>query len=53
MSLLLMMLSNLFIRNPEIESLRILQGTRFTGLDLDPVTARRWVETMTAWAGEP
>jgi len=32
---------------------RIRQGSRFTDLELDPVTARRWADAMTAWAGEP
>ncbi len=31
---------------------RIRQGSRFTDLDLDPVTAARWGAAMTAWAGE-
>ena len=29
---------------------RIRQGTRFTDLDLDPMTATRWAVAMTAWA---
>ncbi len=29
---------------------RIRQGSRFTDLDLDPVTAARWGAAMTAWA---
>ena len=29
---------------------RIRQGTRFTDLDLDQVTAARWGAAMTAWA---
>lgn len=31
---------------------RIRQGSRFTDLDLDPVTAARWGAAMTAWAEE-
>ena len=31
--------------------IRIRQGSRFTDLDLDPETARRWGGAMTAWAG--
>jgi hypothetical protein len=29
---------------------RIREGSRFTVMDLDPVTARRWADTMDAWA---
>lgn len=29
---------------------RIREGSRFTVMDLDPVTAKRWGETMTEWA---
>jgi len=29
---------------------RIRQGSRFTDLDLDQVTAARWGAAMTAWA---
>lgn len=31
---------------------RIRQGSRFTDLDLDPVTASHWADAMTAWSGE-
>jgi hypothetical protein len=31
---------------------RIRQGTRFTDLDLDPVTAKQWADRMTAWSGD-
>jgi hypothetical protein len=31
---------------------RIRQGTRFTDVDLDPATAKRWADGMTVWAGE-
>jgi len=31
---------------------RIRQGSRFTDLDLDPVTARTWADALTAWSGE-
>lgn len=30
--------------------LRIREGSRFTIMDLDPVTARRWGSQMAAWA---
>ncbi len=30
---------------------RIRQGSRFTDLDLDQVTAKHWGAAMTAWAG--
>lgn len=30
---------------------RIREGKRFTIFDIDPQTARRWGEAMTAWAG--
>jgi|AP82_1055514.scaffolds.fasta_scaffold541375_1 hypothetical protein len=53
MSLLPMLLSNLIIQHPEVELLRIRHRTRFTDLDLDAVTDRRWAEATTAWAGEP
>ncbi len=33
--------------------IRIRQGSRFTDLDLDPVTAKRWADAMTEWAGKP
>jgi len=29
---------------------RIREGTRFTTLDLDPVTARRWGKDLSDWA---
>jgi hypothetical protein len=33
---------------------RIREGKRFTIFDVDPQTARRWGEAMTAWAaGQP
>ena len=31
--------------------IRIRQGSRFTDLDLDPVTARLWAAVMADWAG--
>lgn len=31
---------------------RIRQGSRFTDLDLDQVTAAKWGAAMAAWAGE-
>jgi hypothetical protein len=31
--------------------IRIREGKRFTIFDIDPQTARRWGEAMTAWAG--
>jgi hypothetical protein len=30
---------------------RIREGKRFTVLDIDPASARRWGEAMVAWAG--
>lgn len=30
--------------------IRIRQGSRFTDLDLDPVTARIWADVMADWA---
>ena len=30
--------------------IRIREGSRFTIVDLDPVTAKRWGETMVNWA---
>ncbi len=30
--------------------LRIREGSRFTVIDLDPVTARRWGAAMATWA---
>jgi len=30
--------------------IRIREGKRFTVFDIDPQTARRWGEAMTAWA---
>ena len=30
--------------------IRIRQGSRFTDLDLDPVTARLWAAVMADWA---
>ena len=30
--------------------IRIRQGSRFTDLDLDPVTARLWADVMVDWA---
>ena len=32
--------------------LRIREGSRFTIMDLDPVTAERWGRLMTDWAGD-
>lgn len=30
--------------------LRIREGKRFTVIDVDPASARRWAEAMAAWA---
>ncbi len=41
-----------FEKGVKLLRIRIRQGSRFTDLDLDPVTARRWAAAMMAWAGE-
>jgi hypothetical protein len=33
--------------------IRIRERTRFTVLDIDPVTARTWAAAMQQWAGAP
>ena len=33
--------------------IRIREGARFTVIDIDEETARRWSAAMTAWASKP
>jgi len=36
--------------NVRLLRVRIREGSRFTTMDLDPVTAKHWGEQMTSWS---